>query len=211
MILAGREEEVRLLAANCLAECFVVLTSEPGLGATEILRSGLTPALLQAGSIPVYFNSWEGRGFPSELKEAVAQTVRDQADDSFLAQGESLEELLRRVRRMTGRPVALLLDQFEDYLRFHSGTLSDDFDTELANAVNSRSGQFAVALQEHSTVSFGRLANLIPNLLGYQLQLKPLPVEAAREMVRGLAGEEYVSIDEAVVEGFVNAPAVQIK
>lgn len=48
--------------------------------------------------------------------------MRDQADPNFLAESETLPEMLARIRRRTGRPVALVLDQFEDYLRCHNGT-----------------------------------------------------------------------------------------
>ena len=159
-----------------------------------------------------FLSPGEGRGFPAELKEAVAQAVREQADELFFAQGEPLDELLRRVRSQTDRPVALLLDQFEDYLRFHSGTdFSDSFDSELANAVNSRSGLFIVALHEHSVRPFGRLSHLIPSLMGYRTELKPLTVEAAAAMVRSIAGAESIGIEDSVVEAFAKSKAVRVE
>lgn len=206
MALAGRHEEVEQLLSDCMAGRFVVLTHAPGMGATELLRSGLAPALRGAGVIPVIFRSWEGRALLTELTEAVADAVRDQADDRFLGQGETLRDLLMRVKRETGRPVALLLDQFEDYLRFHARTdFADEFDGELGQAVNSRSALFAVALQEHSLQPFERMGHLIPNLTGFQMPLRPLSITAAKEMVKALAEAEFVVMEESVAGALAGA------
>jgi hypothetical protein len=206
MALAGRNEEVERLVSDCMAGRFVVLTHEPGMGATELMRAGLAPALRAVGAIPVVFRSWEGRALLTEMTEAVADAVREQADDRFLGQGEPLRDLLLRVRRETGRPVALLLDQFEDYLRFHARTdFADEFDGELAQAVNSRSGLFIVGLQAHSLRPFERLAHLIPNLNGFQMQLKPLSRTAAVEMVKEQAEAEFVVMEASVAEALAGA------
>lgn len=211
MALFGREEELRRLTGDSLAGRFIVIDNAPGLGATSLLTSGLAPKLREAGFITVYFSDWQGRDFSTHLKEAVTQAVREQADPLFFAQSELLEDMLRRVRQSTGHPVALFLDQFEDYLRFHQGTdVSDEFDAELGQAVNSRTGQIAVALHSHSVVDLDRLTHVIPNLLGGRMQLSALSRVHAGELIRDLGRAQFIPVDDAVVDSFANAAAATV-
>jgi len=208
MIFCGRDEEIARLTGGAIAGHFAVVTSKPGMGATTLLRAGLVPRLRAAGFITVYHNEWQGRGFATLLKEAVAEAVREQADDTFFAGSETLEQILCRALDTVRRPVALLLDQFEDYLRFHSKTdIAADFDAELARAINCRVGQFTIATQEHAIGSLQRLDHLVPDLLGHRLALEPLKVSAARELVVALAKEAGLPIDDSVADAFANARA----
>jgi hypothetical protein len=167
------------------------------------------PALQREGFIVATFSDWQGRFFATELREAVANAVRDSADTNFFAQGEHLDELLAYVRTRTQRPVAILLDQFEDYVRCHANSeLSDSFDAELAHAVATRKASFVFGLQEHAIPAFERLNQHIPNLLGYRVLLQPLTVEAAREAIPLEASRIKLEVEPAAVEALVSSPVV---
>jgi hypothetical protein len=209
MILCGREREVQQIVADCAVDRVVVVTAASGLGSTVLLAGGAAPALQAAGCITLVHRDWQGRDFIAGLKDALANAVRQQADESFLAQNETVTEMLRRITRRTSRPVVLMLDQFEDYVRCQSGTdLSDDFDADLANAIAGHAGKFVIAVNEESVRAFERLSQYIPNLLGYRLALQPLSMDAARDMVRTEAARRGMEVGAGVTESLVNCTTV---
>src|SRR5437867_9012498 len=97
MTFCGRETEIRDILDDCKADHFVVLSHEPGLGATSLLKAGLLPAMKAEGLIAVVWSDWQGSSFAGELKEGIAQAVREQADDGFFAEVERLDEMLERI------------------------------------------------------------------------------------------------------------------
>jgi hypothetical protein len=211
-LLCGRAGVIREIAENCQAERLTVLASEPGLGVTSLMQAGLVPALKREGFIVATFNDWQGRFFATEFREAVANAVRESADTGFFAQSEQLDELLIHVRARTQRPVVILLDQFEDYVRCHANSeLSDSFDAELAHAVATRKASFVFGIQEHAIPAFERLKQHIPNLLGYQVRLRPLTVEAAREAVSLEAARIELEVEPAALEALVSSPVMVAK
>jgi hypothetical protein len=208
-LLCGRTDEVRRIVDNCRAERLTVLTAEPGLGVTSILQAGVFPALRRRGFIVACFSDWQGRFFATHLREAIADAVREQADPLFFAQGEELDELLEKVRTRTGAAVAVLLDQFEDYLRCHTNTVvSDAFDAELAHAVATRKGVFVIGLQAHAVPACERLGQHIPNLLGFQVVLPPMSVEAARNAVVSEARAFQLEVEPEALNALTTALVV---
>jgi hypothetical protein len=207
-LLCGRADVVREIVDNCRVERLTVLTAEPGMGVTSLLRAGVMPELRREGFIVAYCGDWQGRFFAINLKEAIANAVRD-ADPLFFAQDEPLAELLRNIRTRTGMRVVMLLDQFEDYLRCHANTvLSDAFDAEFSHAIASRKAVFVIGLQNHAVPAFERLGQHIPNLLGYQVVLAPLSLEAAREAVLSEARAIELEVEPAALGALTTALVV---
>jgi hypothetical protein len=208
-LLRGREAVVREIVQNCQAGRFTVVTAESGMGISSLLDAGVAPALKTEGAIVVTFRDWRGRFVGTNLKEAVAGAVRGAADDLFFSEGEDLAELLDRAHERTRKPVVLLLDQFEDYLRCHVNTIQSDlFDAEFAHAVTDRNGIFVLGLQEHAIPSFERFEAHIPNLLGFRVRLEPLSIAAAREVVVSEASAREIQLEPAALDALLNAPVV---
>ncbi|MDE3196875.1 MAG: hypothetical protein KGN84_11055 [Acidobacteriota bacterium] len=209
-MLTGRQEDIEQIAGYCEAGRFVVLACEPGLGATVLLEQGVIPELMRRGFITVCFNEYQGRLFATGLKEKIAQAVREQADDRFFAEVESLSEMLARIKARTERPLALIFDQFEDYVRCHSGTdVSDDFDADFSRAVADRQATFVVAIHKQATHDFQRLSQYIPNLLGTTVELQGLSEDAARTMLSAQAEAKGMTIAPEATDSLVQAPAAQ--
>jgi Novel STAND NTPase 1 len=208
-LLRGREAVVGEIVQNCRGGRLTVVTAEAGMGISSLLKAGVGPALKNEGFIVATFRDWQGRLFGTNLKEAVSKAVRAAADDLFFQEGEELAELLERAHGRTGKPVVLLLDQFEDYLRCHTNTIQSDlFDAELAHAVADRKGIFVLGLQEHAIPSFERLEAHIPNLLGFRVCLEPLSIDAAREAVESEASMREMQVEPAALDALLNAPVV---
>jgi hypothetical protein len=208
-LLCGREDVVRQIVDNCQVERFTVITSEPGLGVTSLLHAGLAPALRKEGFIVAVFSDWQGRFFVANLKEAVANAVREQADPLFFAQGEALDYLLKTIGARTGRPIALLLDQFEDYVRCHQNSpVAEAFDAELAHAVATRKGVVVVGMQDHAICEFERLGQVIPNLLGFRVVLQPLSAADARKAVISEARSIDLEVEPEALTALTTASMV---
>lgn len=208
-LLCGRAEVIRAIVGNCLQERLTVVSSEPGLGVTSLLNAGIAPALRREGFIVAVFSDWQGRFFRTHLKEAIATAVREAADPLFFAQNEELVQLLAQVRARADKPVAVLLDQFEDYVRCHQNTeLSDSFDAELAHALAEHKGAFIIGLQDHALFAFERLGQHIPNLLGFHIVLQPLTIDAAKEAVIAEARAIELDVEPAALDALTAASTV---
>ena len=210
-LLCGRVAEIETIVENCRASRLTVVTSPPGFGVSSLLRAGAAPALRRDGFITVVYSDWQGRSIATRFRDTVIQAVHEQADGSFMAIPEPLIELLARAQTKTGRPVAIVLDQFEDYVRCHTGTdVSDDFDAELANAISTRTGHFVIGLQTPSVKAFERLSQYVPNLMGYTIKLRPLTEDAARELVARTAAAAGIEVEPAAADLLVAAPVAMI-
>jgi hypothetical protein len=210
-VLFGRASEVHEIVENCKADRLTVVSGAPGLGMSSLLRAGVTPALLRAGFITVVFTDWQGRSLPARFREAIALAIHEQGDGAFASAVEPLCDLLERAQTRTGRTVALVLDQFEDYLRCHSGTdISDNFDAELSKAIGNRSGRFVIGLQEQELAEFHRLSQYVPNLMGYSFSLAPLTQEAAKQIVRATAAHAQMEVEAEAVDLLVAAPVAMV-
>lgn len=202
--LFGRETELETILYNCSIGRLTVVTSPPGMGASSLIRAGVEPALRRAGFTTVVHSDWQGKNVAKQLRDAVVRAIHEQADGAFIATPESLLDLLRFAEQRTGKTVAVLLDQFEDYVRCHSGTdISEDFDAELANAISTRSGRFVIGLQTPSVGAFERLSQYIPNLLGFAIKVPPLSIEAAKQSVTHAASEAGLTIEPTAVDMLV--------
>jgi hypothetical protein len=210
-MLCGRTVEVNAIVENCRASRLTVVTSSPGLGASSLLRAGAEPALRRDNFITVVHSNWQGRAVAARFRDAVIAAVREQASPDFSPPSGTIQELLTEVQQQTGRAPAILLDQFEDYVRCHSGTdISDLFDAEISHAISTRSGRFVVALQALSVTPFERLSQFVPNLMGFNIRLRPVSREAGGEIVRRVFARAGMDIEGPAVEQLVNAPPAAV-
>lgn len=210
MKVCGRDQETLLIVEACRMDRLIVLSHEPGMGAGFLLESCARPALAAEGYISLVWNEWQGSFCTSQLKEAIADAVRKEADPAFFGRTETLDELLVRVFRRTSRRVALLLDNFEDYLRCQTGSdLADIFDAELSHAVAGHSGRFLISLQAHALPALERFSQFIPNLFGCHLQLPPLTPDAAREAGHAEAARRGMELEPAALQALLECTAAK--
>jgi hypothetical protein len=199
--LVGRAAETENIVANCQNGHLTVIVSAPELGVTSLLRAGAVPALQQAGYITVLFADWQSRSPGVGLREVIIQSVNEQADGAFSCGWEPLWNLIDRAQTTTGKPVALLLDQFEDYLLCHrDNDVSDQFDADLSRAIGARIGRFVIGLHAREVEALQRLSQCIPNLMGHAITLTPLTPEAAKQLVQAVASNENMSVEPAAAD-----------
>ena len=204
-LLYGRAEEVKTVLAACAAGRVTVVSSAPCMGVTSFLEAGVTPALQREDCIVVVFRAWPGRYFAAGLREKIAESVRLLSATDFSVGGDELGELLRRGCTRTGKRIALVLDQFEDYLRCHAGTdIAEAFDAELARAAQlAGAAPLLFGLQNHALEAFGRLQQVIPNLLGSHIQLQPLRRDDVGQWVRREAERRRLELQPGVEQALL--------
>ena len=208
-LLCGRADVIREIVDNCRAQRLTVLTSEPGAGITSLLQAGIVPALRRQHFTVALFSDWQGHSFAANFKDAISNAAPEAADPLFVAQREPLDRVIENTHARSGEPVAILLDQFEDYLRCHSNSvLSDIFDGELAHLISSHQAVFVIALQDHAIPAFERLGQYIANLLGFQIVLPLLDLEAAKQAVVSQASELNLEVEPAALDALTTAPVV---
>lgn len=208
-LVCGRAAETEEIVLNCRSGRLTVVDSEPDLGVSTLLRAAAEPALRRDGFITVVYSDWQGRHIGAQLRQAVISAVKDQTGANINPEFDSLRDIIARVIRVTEKPVAILLDQFEEYLRCHWGTeVSDDFDAAIANVVTSRTTGLVIGIESQGIEILERLSQQIPNLLGHRVTLGPLTSDAARDAVSHYAARAKMEIESAAVAEIVASPAV---
>ena len=208
-LLYGREAEVRRVVETCAAGRVAVVSAAPCMGVSFLFEAGVIPALRRDDCIVLVFRAWQGRFFVNGLREKVAEAVREFSGMDFSVDGDELEDILHRGIKLTGKRITLVLDQFEDYLRCHSGTdVADLFDAELARASRLEGAAPVIfGLQNHALATFARLQQLIPNLLGNHVQLEPLRKEDVSQWVEGAARRRRLEPEPGVTGVLLSSPA----
>jgi hypothetical protein len=99
------------------------------------------------------------------------------------------DDILYKSSKALNGTILVLLDQFEEYLLYHSSQGSDvgaSFDIELARSVNREEidVNFLIGLRDDALSKLDRFKRRIPNLLANTLRLAHLSKEGAKEAIR---------------------------
>src|SRR5208283_5030849 len=137
----------------------------------------------QTGTTAVYCNQWQDATFLQALRKRLQEIV---PKPSVASQGVPLT-LDEMVFQSPGR-VYLLLDQFEEYLFYHTEPdQAQEFDAALARIVNAEDVkvQVLIGIREDGLSRFDRRFGIrIPDLLANTLALAPLTPAQASDAIR---------------------------
>jgi hypothetical protein len=185
----GRRSETRVVAANLFAAPLTVFYGPSAVGKSSVLQAGVIPQLRHEPKTAVlYFRDWAHEDYLNRLKADCAAAVA-------LAQGSPLDidpqlplsQWIDAALEQFRGQLHILLDQFEEYLLYHTDSSGTSFDGELATAINRRDvgAHFLIGLREDGLAKLDRFRKRIPNLLGNALRLRRLSMDAAREAIEG--------------------------
>src|SRR5947209_11930626 len=169
----GRERDTRVIATNVMEEPLTVLYGASGAGKSSVLQAGVVPHIRQLSNVAVvYFRNWQSDSLLEEIQATIVKTITS-----------DLADLLAN----SGRKVFLLLDQFEEYLLYHSeNQKAHKFDGLLAQLVNRDDipVKVLIGIREDGLSKLNeRFYIRIPDLLNNTLQVERLSVEAARNAI----------------------------
>jgi len=209
----GRERDREIIASNLFAASLTVLYGASGVGKSSALRAGVAPLLEQTPRVAVVvFRDWQDKDVAHALKNAVASAASRSAKKEISVDlSLNFDEFLSECTLALRGTILLILDQFEEYFLYHSGSLSMEFDAELAQAINRTDidANFLLAVREDGLSKLDRFQGRIPNLLANRLRLEHLDRGAAINAIRKPL-EEYnrrlppghapVSIEDGLVD-----------
>jgi WD40 repeat protein len=191
--LFARDEWTEIIIANLVASRLTVLYGESGVGKTSLLQAGVEADLRRGGRgarsrfsvVPVVFRDWK--------RDPVAGLIgrlRHMAPDDGSREARGGADLGAALREGAagGDSIALILDQFEEYLLYH-----DDVDdagglpTQLARIVAEPGVPVTVliSIREDALFRLDRLTRRIPHLFDNMLHLDPVRRGPAREAITG--------------------------
>lgn len=181
----GREREVRVIASNMLASSLTVLYGPSGVGKSSVLQAGVIPVLRQSADTHItYFNSWQGRGFLADLIAA----CEDLPPAALAFAAKEGEPDGARQAEAQGHRYIVVLDQFEEYLRYQADDASRDrFEAALARLVNRDDSPVNVLIgirEDALWMLDRRLSIRVANLLSNTVALEHLASEQGPLVVR---------------------------
>ncbi|HEY6141467.1 MAG TPA: hypothetical protein VI670_27230 [Thermoanaerobaculia bacterium] len=180
----GREEDQQTIGANLVTAPLTVLYGASGVGKTSVLMAGVIPFVrTQPNVAVVLYRNWQDPDAFRELKAAIVAA----AEAADVDVDQPLDRCLFDVCTRTRKTVAVIFDQFEEYLLYNpAGSDSGRrFDAELARAVNREDidANFLISIREDALAKLDRFQAYIPDVLGNYIRLDHLDLGGARRAI----------------------------
>lgn len=185
----GREVDKERIGANLVTAPLTIFYGASGVGKTSVLLAGVLPFVHSQPDIAaIVFRSWQGEDFESALKAEIAAAVLARSGKT-LNVDQTLDRCLDEAARLTEGTLAVVFDQFEEYMLYHApkSPAGRSFDTAFARTVN-RTGvdvNFLIGIREDALARLDRFRQYIPDLLSNRQQLVHLDEHGAEEAIRG--------------------------
>ncbi len=218
----GRDDELKVAAANLLAARLTVLYGPSGAGKSSFLRAGLVhrlrrmtesePSDLGApGTVVVVLDEWLGHPAAALWRAVAGASPAGEAAARPELGERSLREALSELSESLNVEFLVVLDQFEEYLAAHPPDYGDRFGAELPELVADRDlpVRFLVSLRDDALAGLDRFKGRIPELFDNYLRLDRLGEGAAREAIEGpvrhwnSVSPEPVELEERLVDEVV--------
>ncbi len=195
-IFFGRTRDTEALLNRVYASRTVVVFAPSGVGKTSLLRAGVFNQLQKDKEVyAVYLNDWTKPCLDqvveslSRFSSEKAKTWADCVAKGLSTQGTlaspqfSLLNFVREFWSKTGVKPILILDQFEEVLRYHTnrGIIWDHL-SPLMNAI-SAPARVVLSLREDYLGILDELMNRVPGLLENRYRVQPLSLDGIRQAI----------------------------
>jgi len=198
----GRDRERDLIEANLMAARLTVLYGPSGVGKTSVLHAGVIHRLRQQA-----LHNFQTFGAPEFAVVAAAEWAGDPVAAIELAvhQGVlaalgaagpaagaatagNLAQTLRTWAERLNGELLIVLDQFEEYFLYQTGTPADErFIEQFSRAVSDSRvpARFLISLREDALAQLDRFKGRIDGLFDNTLRIDRLDREAAQRAIEG--------------------------
>jgi hypothetical protein len=207
----GRDNEIRVVIANLFASPLTIVYGPSGVGKSSLLHAGVVPELRRLGKAVVApYSQWHAEPALA-LRARVAQAAG--VGSAQEAGRQTLSEFCEGICDRAGRPLMLLLDQFEEYFVYTEPF--SGFDEELGALLGARDLPLSilVSIREDSIAKLDRFEGRVPHLFDNYLRIEHLDEPGATAAIEdplpryvSLTGQA-VTIEPALVDAVL--PQVQ--
>ena len=203
-LLTGRGEDARILTDKVFSARVTLFYALSGLGKSSVLRALVIPNLESQECETIYLDAWSGAEPETELRIALCNLLTLHGLGGAFGDSDSLAELVRSVAA-DGRTVALVLDQFEEFLLNHPQRL-DPLRTELAALVNDLDLdlRLVITMREEFLANLEPFREKIVNLFQSTYRLEPLDRDAVRRAIAEPVKRFGVGYEQALLNRLVD-------
>lgn len=206
-IVYGRREDMRVIweFLDPYRRRLLILSSDEGAGATELLQTGIVARLIADGEFAFYLNMRDDDP-GTQLKQLfVPKNTRTR---SYLL-GLPLEDFLEKLAKLipADRRIVFVLDNFDEFLNRGDSAAREKFLNELKECLDAKSlrVQWILSVRKHKVTS-QQLDELESDLAGHKKSflLSCLNREQITQIAEGLAWRAGKVLDTARLEEIVN-------
>ena len=183
-IFYGRDDVALRLRNKIYSNRLTILYASSGVGKTSILQTLVEPELRELDAHVVHFDRWSGDKPLNVLIHAIQDSIRDYDIEIEDNDEISLFKLTQAINQQIHKPLVLILDQFEEFLRKH-GQHMDPIRSELAKLVRNNSIQIHIvlSLRQEFLTGLEPFREIILNLFQSTYQLKDLNEKEIRDAI----------------------------
>jgi formylglycine-generating enzyme required for sulfatase activity len=232
----GRAQESKIIADHVAARPVTVLYGPSGVGKSSILNVGLPAALRQmadkwravrerrqregeivsseaADWLVVRLNAWQD---PEKLERLAIDAVLGELARRPVRGPERLRfaPLIAWITRRTGRPVLIILDQFEEYFLYRDRDRMQALEQAFANLIARRDlpVRVLIGLRDDALHQLDQLRAFAPDILDTMVELRGLSDAGIQEAIRGpmaryndayRKGAPAIAVEDALVATLV--------
>lgn len=196
----GRQRDGEVVVANLTTARLTLLYAGSGVGKSSVLRAGVLPRLQEIArecyedldepdAAVAYIREWNPDPLVTIAAEVLSAVSRVPGASPVEVPGLprlSVPWLREVIQRSRVTAIYLILDQFEEYFRYHPGDLGEDgLAGELGRILSVRDLQVNVLLsiREEELAALDRFKGRVPRLYDNYLRLAHLGRDAAREAI----------------------------
>ena len=203
-LLTGRDADAQILTDKVFSARVTLFYALSGLGKSSVLRALVIPNLESQECETIYLDAWSGAEPETELRQALCKLLALHGLSGSFGDSNSLPKLVQLVTA-DGRTLALVLDQFEEFLLSHPQRL-DPLRTELAALVNDPDLdlRLLITMREEFLANLEPFREKIVNLFQSTYRLEPLDGNAVRTAIAEPAKQFGVGYEQALLDRLVD-------
>lgn len=221
-LLVGREEDLTRFRQEVDGHRLILLSGESGVGKSSLLDAGLVRELRGSGYQVIVCREWNGQMGTTFLAEKVAASM---ANDPAVEVPDGLRagnELFDDLEKTWGEGVVLILDQFEELIRYHEAHADHLYDL-LLNLNATSEIKLVISLRSEYLPRLRRLENGARPYSISRYVLEPILAEYAEKVINveksiGMIdsdvataiAERWQAANETGTIGDTNDPGVRI-